>query len=87
MAGLESFYGRVDLADMDVVIAEAEADGARSSRQMVPEAEADGARSSRRKRSRGEELLLPGHRLAVCTASEVLNAQVNASLFAQPVHL
>jgi hypothetical protein len=67
MAGLKSFYGREDLADMDVV---------------VVETAVDVARSSRRKRSRGEELVLPGHRLAVCSASEVLNAQVSALLYA-----
>jgi hypothetical protein len=65
MAGLERFYGREDLADMDVVIVEAEIDG---------------ARSSRRKRARGEELVLPGHRVVVCAASEVLDAQVSVLL-------
>jgi hypothetical protein len=64
MAGLASFYGREDFADMDVVIIELES-----------------AASSRRKRSRGAELVLPGHRVAVCAASEVLNAQVSASLY------
>jgi hypothetical protein len=63
MAGLERFYGREDLADMDVIIVEAEADD---------------ARSSRRKRPRGEDLVLPGHRLALCAASEVLDSQVSA---------
>jgi hypothetical protein len=62
MAKLESFYGREDFADMDVVKVEDEA-------AVV--------RSSRRKRSRREELVLPGHRVAVCAASEVLNAQVS----------
>jgi hypothetical protein len=45
---------------------------------VIVEAESE---SSSRKRSRGEELVLPGHRLAVCGASEVLNAQVSASLY------
>jgi hypothetical protein len=72
MAGLERFYGREDLADMDVVIVEAEIHG---------------ARSSRRKRALGEELVLPGHRVVVtewwvCAASEVLDAQVSVLLYA-----
>lgn len=63
MAGLKGFYGREDLADLDVVIVQANT--------MACD------KSSRRKRSRAEELVLPGHRLAVCAASEVLSAQVN----------
>ncbi|WIA12744.1 hypothetical protein OEZ85_006379 [Tetradesmus obliquus] len=62
MAGLEGFYGRENLADLDVVIVQANT--------MACD------KSSRRKRSRAEELVLPGHRLAVCAASEVLSAQI-----------
>jgi hypothetical protein len=72
MAGIESFYGKEDLADMDVVIVEV---GSEDSMH------------SRRKRSRGEELVLPGHRLAVCGASEVLNAQVRAFLYGYQTHM
>jgi hypothetical protein len=62
MAGLESFYGREDLADIYIIITK------------TNDRACDG--ESRRKRARTEELVLPGHRLAVCAASEVLNAQV-----------
>jgi hypothetical protein len=70
MAGLESFFGREDLSDLDVVIRQQHA--------------VDCTASSTRKRSRQvvlekyseEDLVLPGHRLALCAASEVLNAQV-----------
>jgi hypothetical protein len=65
MAGLKRFYGKDDLSDIEVVIVEAETPCEGSGSQL----------------SRGEQLVLPGHRLAVCGASAVLSAQVGAPRF------
>jgi hypothetical protein len=63
MSGIISYCGRADLADVEVVIRE------------VCEPSADVTRKTR-KRARDEQLALPGHRLVLCGASKVLEAQV-----------
>jgi hypothetical protein len=61
MSGIISFWGKPELADVEVVI-----------REIRENAVANG----RRKRGREEQLVLPGHKVVLCGASKVLEAQV-----------
>jgi hypothetical protein len=61
MSGIISYWGRLELADVEVVIHETDLN--------VPA-------NAGRKRDREEQLALPGHKLVLCAGSKVLEAQV-----------